>query len=990
MPRIKDISKYPLDNNITPSDIVIGSDNENNGKTKNYSVGGLGDFFAEYISVVVSGTGDRILSGNVFPLDSATLTFGSTPIRYAFQNTYNIAPARNLITLTAPSAGNKRIDVFVVDTDTNTVTTVTGTEGSSPQEPVIDFRSELKITTVLLDENGIVNLNVEQVYDENVGEPDEWTITETEVGGGTFDPNNATDPSVGSKSILCSNLVDGNILTFTNDVVMSRSVDSIFMRLKNDSVEDLNINVTLLNGGLVVNSLPVNIINGRYGYNISEVSSYVYVNIPINEFGLTGDFDTIRLSFNPQSADVIERLYIDDVRIIEGIEMPSAQIRWTDLTDTDNSYDGKRGYMPMVTSLEDGLKLIDSSRFLLVSDFYTGNAVLDPRVIALGGMNYRILASKFIINNVFYNEPVSTDVTLADGDGSFDRIDTFYIQKTDIDTAAFGGVAQGTPSADPQEETLEPNQAKVAIKIVATGETATDVVTEQVYEDGDGEPTEWNISGTGANVNPTYAVDSDSGTNNLLMDANDTVGDADIIFTNLTSVTYNASDILALRMKLADSWRDGVYLTLYLSDGSDNTTTVTLTSDNLASYGFDNSLVDEWQDVVIRLSEFVGLSSFTQLYMSINNRTGLLSTAYFDNIRFQSGIINEDPDNAGLQDLQSVLDEGGYAESPDGSSYIYINMQDGASGYFDLWFQNPIDGFGGIYVGSTEAGIYAEDETGDGGQLYITSGDAYLQRKVTGNISSFLRFITPTVNGHQYFIPARTDGATSSNLAIGLFDGSATVYAGTNGVINASALNLAGTLQQTTDAGNSSTNEIIVVSPLNGSQVVISKDYIGEGGGAIDFTEESGVIYIANSLGVKALLGYNLGTTEARFQLPDVGFEDDNPQTVIPISVNGQKPSNQGDISLVGANDSGVTELDLTNVVYTVYDTDVSPNSHTGTYTVSAQVVGGKAKVYINAASEPSVDGSTKVAGSPFSAATLMIMYVEYDGVRRTHWFEAL
>ena len=67
-------------------------------------------------------------------------------------------------------------------------------------------------------------------------------------------------------------------------------------------------------------------------------------------------------------------------------------------------------------------------------------------------------------------------------------------------------------------------------------------------------------------------------------------------------------------------------------------------------------------------------------------------------------------------------------------------------------------------------------------------------------------------------------------------------------------------------------------------------------------------------------------------------------------------------------------------------------NSASGvtTYTKSNEVLGGKAKVYINAASEPAITGGTKIVGDTFAIATDMYMLVEYNGTRTEFKFQLI
>lgn len=67
---------------------------------------------------------------------------------------------------------------------------------------------------------------------------------------------------------------------------------------------------------------------------------------------------------------------------------------------------------------------------------------------------------------------------------------------------------------------------------------------------------------------------------------------------------------------------------------------------------------------------------------------------------------------------------------------------------------------------------------------------------------------------------------------------------------------------------------------------------------------------------------------------------------------------------------------------------DMDNGNPATTYTLSATRLGGWAVVKINAASEPSITGGTKIPGATFAASTDMYMYVFYNG-SETHYYFA-
>ena len=56
MGQIKDTNKYPYDLVISKEDYLIGSDADNNGQTRNYSLMALANFFAQYINSTSDST----------------------------------------------------------------------------------------------------------------------------------------------------------------------------------------------------------------------------------------------------------------------------------------------------------------------------------------------------------------------------------------------------------------------------------------------------------------------------------------------------------------------------------------------------------------------------------------------------------------------------------------------------------------------------------------------------------------------------------------------------------------------------------------------------------------------------------------------------------------------------------------------------------------------------------------------------------------------
>jgi hypothetical protein len=87
--------------------------------------------------------------------------------------------------------------------------------------------------------------------------------------------------------------------------------------------------------------------------------------------------------------------------------------------------------------------------------------------------------------------------------------------------------------------------------------------------------------------------------------------------------------------------------------------------------------------------------------------------------------------------------------------------------------------------------------------------------------------------------------------------------------------------------------------------------------------------------------------------------------------------------------DTGLTVLSLANPEGTFYGMTTPKTSLT--YTLATKItLNGFARVLINAASNVSVTGATKIKGSAFIASTNMYMTVWYNGNRAEYWFEEI
>jgi len=249
----------------------------------------------------------------------------------------------------------------------------------------------------------------------------------------------------------------------------------------------------------------------------------------------------------------------------------------------------KQLYLGRISELSDTLSGGSSSGSYLVSG---------GEVIWRGNLDFTIKAASYYILGTLYNSP-DTDVTLAAADATNPRIDTFYV---DVDGLA--GVITGTPAADPQEPSIDPEtQLRLTIaQVDALATTPTGVTQDIIYDENLGTPSEWDTSTNNVTaVDFADTADPDNGT--IHIDVN---GDGNAHYSRFTPAapaTINStSDILVLSIKLNDKWTRNKYLSVQFYDAASGT----LLNVNLrpGSFGLDGNNISTYQEVALPLSAF--------------------------------------------------------------------------------------------------------------------------------------------------------------------------------------------------------------------------------------------------------------------------------------------------------------------------------------------------------------------------------------------------
>ena len=321
--------------------------------------------------------------------------------------------------------------------------------------------------------------------------------------------------------------------------------------------------------------------------------------------------------------DVLEGSYVgQDGKVVVvaaggGLEFtgqtPAQFLGLTDVNET--TYEGKENQVPAVTvdySTEPATISLKFRRFPTFEDLYGGNAIINGGVVlrSTTALIYNVWSTSFVVNNRYYNINVSEDVTLTQGDTTFGRIDVLAIE---IDSSeppnASVVVLEGVPSASPVKPTIDlSNQVEVSFVNVAANQFIDpNAVTDTIYDDNTGEPTEWDniLTPTGANLND--GTDPKVGT--VAMSFPVYTGTEVLSFKKDSMITFVSDESLIfyikpdVRFPLKSSLNFKLINSATLGYWS-----ISLSTTNLQNYGFDLDGFGDWQLIQIPLSELIANS----------------------------------------------------------------------------------------------------------------------------------------------------------------------------------------------------------------------------------------------------------------------------------------------------------------------------------------------------------------------------------------------
>ncbi len=495
------------------------------------------------------------------------------------------------------------------------------------------------------------------------------------------------------------------------------------------------------------------------------------------------------------------------------------------------------GQQNIVTSLEDHkyiaditgdvtlLSKVNNNGILALPDGLYSNSPL-PDGLLYGGIVtwhhdyvYEVTAAGYVIDGIFYQSPARTvaggnPVTLNAPDPTDDRIDVFYVDESeDVE------VLEGTPAPSPVKPSVAANQIELSFATAETGTTEptqpTVLVTEMIYNENLGEPVEWTGSVSSAKVE-LGGVPGVEGSFAARFDNTSEAGEW-VEFVNDVPVTVNNLTVLTLKLVSDNSSKpQNKRLTISFEfGGSSIGNSLTIKNNN---YGIDWGSA-QTQTLSIALADF-GIDNSSVIdgvHFELTSTGKAKFPLRLDKIQLQGVPVAPTVQPAGKTRFG--------IEDNTGIQNRLMNM--GAYG-LDITAGDPDYNIAttDFYLTSNGLAIYSQDDTAvyssrtNTTALFIelrSTEDAVSRRTLT--VNSYETTITRT----DYVAPS----VVTKHIATSVEVNGTEYNADINGKIDIGAIaggggNIIDTLDQTTNAGATSTRDIY----LQGVRV-------GRGAGAI-------------------------------------------------------------------------------------------------------------------------------------------------------------
>lgn len=540
---------------------------------------------------IVTYLGNDVILGNYIHLTdySYTVTVSKWVINsVVYNNVVVVSP----LSLTGSHATLDRIDLVVIN-QVGSIYAIAGEPSANPFIPDFNRLTEAPFFFVYVKANTtkptdpdtgdpvIVN---NLIYDENLGEPNEWTAS---VLSGTADVDSSIDAYSGTKSVEFPFGTEVRQVSFLDDQITQVSTLST-LSFKIKFTNELNNNTKLFRL-LFNNSVALVINDGDYSIDASNIADWQTVIIPNTDIDIS-NFNEIVFSTGSNSMG----FRIDDVNLQSGTDSPIS------------SGDHVTHTSQLINDGPDGENL-----YITEADLYNGNQIIIGSYLHVVDYNFSVQADRYIINNNLYENHIEDIITLSASNPTLDRIDAIVIN----DDETFS-VVTGTPLAIPFPPDIdELTQVRIVFILVKANTTEPEGLSNiLVYDEGVESPTEWNFGSIGTGIDEVSTDDFYSGavsikfmylsSGSTSINFNPTIP---VILGDLTSLNFKLKLITTvpvnriMRVIIADNGTATQYLNIFPSD-----------------YGIDGTNTTTWQSIVIPSGDFTNGTSEWSLLVNIN------------------------------------------------------------------------------------------------------------------------------------------------------------------------------------------------------------------------------------------------------------------------------------------------------------------------------------------------------------------------------------
>lgn len=300
---------------------------------------------------------DEILGGNVVWIED--LDFISTVIIYRINGIIYYAPITPHTLANADTTLN-RIDVFAVNTNSELIVKQ-GVLSAAPEEPVINFGTELRVTAVYIPANATSPLGLSSftIYNENLQAPTEFDTTVIPIGSNPtmVDFASNVDPSLDTVGINITNWDSQYQLAFRYPTyTVSPSALMLTFTIKLKTTEKFGLKLITMFEGIQTGEIELS--SDVIFVDMGNTIDHQLVQLPIEDFNLSNPLlDTLIIALKDTETDH-PGFFIDNIRIVSNNAVNTFNGTYLGLFDTDDTtYNTIKGYTPYVNNAETGLKL---------------------------------------------------------------------------------------------------------------------------------------------------------------------------------------------------------------------------------------------------------------------------------------------------------------------------------------------------------------------------------------------------------------------------------------------------------------------------------------------------------------------------------------------------------------------------------------------------------------------------------------------------------